>query len=153
MFVSDVASELNVAPGSVVVVRDEEWLVTGVDHTRDGSLLRVQGLSELVRDSAAAFYSNLDRIEVLDPAQATVVADDSPHYRRSRLWLESTLRKTAVPLDGASLTVSWASMTRIVPSIRAGSRVPWPSVVSSGGVMAAIQPGSSDASDPAGAHP
>ena len=35
-----------------------------------------------------------------------MVADDSPHYRRSRLWLEATLRKTAVPLDGAALTVS-----------------------------------------------
>ena len=101
-----VASELNVAPGSVVVVRDEEWLVTGVDHTQDGSLLRVQGLSELVRDTTAAFYEGLDVIEVLDPAQATVVADDSHYYRRSRLWLESTLRKTAVPLDGAALTVS-----------------------------------------------
>ena len=43
---------------------------------------------------------------MLDPAEATVVADDSPHYRRSRLWLEATLRKTAVPLDGTALTVS-----------------------------------------------
>ena len=101
-----VAEELNVAPGSVVVVRDEEWLVTGVEHTQDGWLVRVQGLSELVRDTTAAFYSGLDQIEVLDPAQATLVADDSHYYRRSRLWLESTLRKTAVPLDGAPLTVA-----------------------------------------------
>jgi len=103
---TDTTSDLNVAPGSVVVVRDEEWLVTGVEHTRDGWLVRVQGLSDLVRDSTAAFYSGLDTIEVLDPAQATLVADDSHYYRRSRLWLESTLRKTSVPLDGASLTVS-----------------------------------------------
>lgn len=101
-----VAADFNVAPGSVVVVRDEEWLVTGVEHTQDGWLVRVQGLSELVRDTTAAFYSALDDIEVLDPAQATVVPDDSHYYRRSRLWLESTLRKTAVPLDGAALTVA-----------------------------------------------
>lgn len=101
-----VAKELNVAPGSVVVVRDEEWLVTGVEHTQDGWLVRVLGLSELVRDTTAAFYSALDNIEVLDPAQATVVPDDSHYYRRSRLWLEATLRKTAVPLDGAALTVA-----------------------------------------------
>ena len=99
-------TEINVAPGSVVVVRDEEWLVTGVEHTWDGWLLRCQGLSELVRDTTASFYQGLDRIEVLDPAQATVVADDSHYYRRSRLWLEATLRKTAVPLDGIALTVS-----------------------------------------------
>jgi superfamily II DNA or RNA helicase len=101
----DVA-EINVAPGSVVVVRDEEWLVTGVEHTNDGWLLHCQGLSELVRDTTASFYQGLDLIEVLDPAQATVVADDSHYYRRSRLWLEATLRKTAVPLDGTALTVS-----------------------------------------------
>jgi superfamily II DNA or RNA helicase len=97
---------LNVAPGSVVVVRDEEWLVTGVEHTRDGALLTVQGLSELVRETTATFYERYDDIAVHDPAQATVLADPSPGYRRARLWLEATLRKTAVPLDVAELTVS-----------------------------------------------
>jgi hypothetical protein len=97
---------INVAPGSLVVVRDEEWLVTGVERTRDGRLLRCQGLSELVRDTTASFYEGLDRIQVLDPAQATVVADDSHYYRRSRLWLEASLRKTAVPLDGTPITIS-----------------------------------------------
>jgi superfamily II DNA or RNA helicase len=91
----------------VVIVRDEEWLVTGVEHTTDGRLLRCHGLSELVRDTTASFYEGLDTdLNVLDPAEATMVADDSPHYRRSRLWLEATLRKTAVPLDGTALTVS-----------------------------------------------
>jgi ERCC4-related helicase len=98
---------ISIAPGSVVIVRDEEWLVTGVEQTTDGRLLRCQGLSELVRDTTASFYEGLDAdLHVLDPAEASVVADDSPHYRRSRLWLEATLRKTAVPLDGAALTVS-----------------------------------------------
>ena len=36
----------------------------------------------------------------------TVVADDSPGYRRSRLWLEATLRKTALPVDDPDLAVS-----------------------------------------------
>jgi superfamily II DNA or RNA helicase len=99
-------ARFSIAPGSVVIVRDEEWLVTGVEHTTDGRLLRCQGLSELVRETTASFYEGLDPdLDVLDPAAATVVADDSPRYRRSRLWLESTMRKTAVPLDGAALTV------------------------------------------------
>jgi superfamily II DNA or RNA helicase len=101
------SARFSIAPGSVVIVRDEEWLVTGVEHTADGRLLSCQGLSELVRDTTASFYEGLDAdLRVLDPAEATVVADDSPHYRRSRLWLEATLRKTAVPLDGTALTVS-----------------------------------------------
>ena len=100
-------SAISIAPGSIVIVRDEEWLVTGVEHTTDGRLLRCQGLSELVRDTTASFYEGLDPdLHVLDPAQASVVADGSPQYRRSRLWLEATLRKTAVPLDGTALTVS-----------------------------------------------
>ena len=100
------SARFSIAPGSVVIVRDEEWLVAGVEQTSDGRLLRCQGLSELVRDTTASFYEGLDDIETLDPAAAIVVPDESPHYRRSRLWLEATLRKTAVPLDGSALTVS-----------------------------------------------
>ena len=101
---------LEVAPGSVVLVRDEEWLVTGVESTADGWLLTVQGLSELVRDTTATFYESLDDITVVDPAKTMVVGDDSPGYRRSRLWLEATLRKTALPVDDPSLTVSSESL-------------------------------------------
>ncbi|MFK5644884.1 SNF2-related protein [Ornithinimicrobium sp. LYQ121] len=94
------------APGSVVVVRDEEWLVTNVEQATDGALISVRGLTELVKDAPAMFYESLDDIEVLDPAEAKVVGDDSPGYRRSLLWLESTLRKTPLPVDDPSVTVS-----------------------------------------------
>lgn len=56
--------DLNVAPGSVVVIRDEEWLVTSAEQGADGWLVRVRGLSELVAETTAAFYSSLDAIEV-----------------------------------------------------------------------------------------
>ncbi len=94
------------APGMVVVVRDEEWLVTQVEETGDGLAISALGLSELVRGQDAVFYPALDSVEVIDPRQARVRADGSPHYRRSRLWLESMLRKTPVPLNEGSLTVS-----------------------------------------------
>jgi len=90
------------APGVVVVVRDEEWLITQVEETGDGPVISASGLSELVRGQDAVFYPALDAIEVSDPRQARVRADDSPRYRRSRLWLESMLRKTPVPLGDAS---------------------------------------------------
>lgn len=98
--------ELNVAPGSIVVVRDEEWLVTSAEQGSDGWLLRVRGLSELVADTTATFYDSLDRIEVLDPARAQVVPDGSSGYRDSRLWLEALLRKTPFPYGDQTLTVS-----------------------------------------------
>lgn len=103
------------APGSVVVVRDEEWLVRSTEETADGTLIRVQGLSELVRDLPAVFYENLDTITAKDPRDATVVADGSPWYRSSRLWLESTIRKTPVPLTDARLTVSTQALADPLP--------------------------------------
>jgi superfamily II DNA or RNA helicase len=99
-------AEPTFAPGSVVVVRDEEWLVTSVEDTADGPLVRVQGLGELVRDVTAAFYTRLDTVVPLDPAEAGVVADPSQQYRITRLWLESTFRKTAIPIAEPSLTVA-----------------------------------------------
>ncbi|MGM7669836.1 helicase-related protein [Microbacterium sp. A93] len=100
------AVTLTVAPGSVVVIRDEEWLVTSVEQTADGQLLSVRGLTELVRDTEATFYERHDDIQVLDPAAATVVGDSSPSHRTARLWLEATLRKSPLPVDDCSVTVS-----------------------------------------------
>lgn len=96
----------NVAPGSVVVVRDAEWLVTSTEMTTSGLLVRGQGLSELVRDATATFYSAIDEIVPLDPAAATVVADASGKYATAKLWLEATLRKAPVPMNAPNLTAS-----------------------------------------------
>ncbi|WP_337825958.1 helicase-related protein [Pseudonocardia sp. UM4_GMWB1] len=87
-------------------MRDEDWFVQSTEQTADGLLVHVRGLTELVRDTTASFYASLDKIEPLDPAQAQVVADASPHYRTARLWVESTFRKTPIPLGDRSLTVA-----------------------------------------------
>ncbi|MFY2860040.1 hypothetical protein ACOJVU_09650 [Mycobacterium sp. THU-M104] len=93
--------DLNIAPGSIVVIRDEQWLVTSAERGADGWLVRVRGLSELVADTTADFYSSLDKIEPQDPKQAKVIADGSSGYRDARLWLEALLRKTPVPANTA----------------------------------------------------
>lgn len=82
--ITSVRTQLNVAPGSVVRVGDEEWLVTAAEPSVDGTLVRVQVLTELVRDTTTAFYSGLDTIEVVDPAKSKIVADDTPNYRKAR---------------------------------------------------------------------
>ncbi|TWS20025.1 DEAD/DEAH box helicase [Tsukamurella asaccharolytica] len=84
------------APGSIAVVRDQEWLVTAVEPTADGFFVHVTGLSELVRDTSAVFSTALDRIDEVDPTAVTVVADPSERFRRSRLWLEAMFRKTPI---------------------------------------------------------
>ncbi len=84
------------APGARVVVRDAEWLVRSVDRTvTGGQRLNVIGISELVRDKEAVFLTEIDAdIQILDPADARLVADDSGNYRSSLLFMESLLRKT-----------------------------------------------------------
>lgn len=94
------------APGATVIVRDEEWLVTNVARATDGWMITVRGRSEYVKDKPATFFSRLDDIRVFDPAAVTVKADDSPGYRRTRLWLETIMRQTPVPLHQDKLAVA-----------------------------------------------
>jgi len=92
---------LSFAPGSRVVIRDEEWLIRRVDPSTDGGwLLTCDGVSELVRGRVALFLTELeDQIEVLDPAETKLIIDDSPTYTASLLYLES-MRRHSVANDG-----------------------------------------------------
>src|SRR5699024_9583073 len=101
----------NAAPGSVVVIRDQEWLITHLELATDGRLVHVQGLSELVKDTEATFSTALDDITDTNSRHTHVIADDSPGYRKSRLWLEATLRKTAVPATDPRLTDAHRGLT------------------------------------------
>ena len=84
-----------VAPGARVLIRDEEWLIRRVDPASDGGeLLVCDGVSDLVRGRSAQFLTRLeDRVDVLDPAQTRLVADDSSHFNASMLYIESVLRR------------------------------------------------------------
>ena len=84
------------APGSRVVIRDEEWLVRRVDPSSDGGhLLTCDGISELVRSKSALFLTALEGpIEVLDPATTQLVTDTSPQYSAALLTIESQRRRT-----------------------------------------------------------
>src|SRR5262249_19731675 len=93
-------SEAVLAPGARVVVRDEEWLVRGsVPVATGGYAVRVVGMSELVRNQERSFLTTVEEefgggIQEMRPEATEVVADNSPQYRRSRLYLESLLRRT-----------------------------------------------------------
>ena len=83
------------APGARLLIRDEEWLVkTALPTNTGGTAVRVVGLSELVRNHEAIFLTELDKIVEMKPEETQLVGDDSPQYRRSRLYLESLLRRT-----------------------------------------------------------
>ena len=90
--------EQRFAPGVQVRIRDEQWLVRKVDQASPGVwILDVTGVSAFVRGTEATFYTDLDRPEVLKPERTRLVADDSPHHRRARVYLEAVIRKTPLP--------------------------------------------------------
>lgn len=104
------------APGTLVEIRDELWLVERSERSSDGGwYVDVQGLSDLVRGTSATFADTIDEIVALDPEQATVKPDTSPRYRDSRLWLEATLRKSSVPLAEPRLTVATQGLVDALP--------------------------------------
>ncbi|MFF4230376.1 SNF2-related protein [Streptomyces sp. NPDC001820] len=81
--------------GTVIEVRDEEWLVRNSHEVRPGEfLIKAVGASELVRGHEAVFLTSLDRPTVLRPEDTELVADPSEGFRRGRLLLEAVLRKT-----------------------------------------------------------
>ncbi|MGC5258216.1 DEAD/DEAH box helicase [Gordonia sp. DT218] len=98
----------DIAAGERVIVRDEEWLVRAVRATEfDGTRVEVTGVSELVRDQDAIFFDHpeLDRVDRLNPKDGRPVADTSPGFRQTRLWLESVRRGSPVPAADTRITV------------------------------------------------
>src|SRR4051794_30964140 len=94
-------------PGAQVLVRDEQWLVRKVTHTRhDGWMIEVTGVSSFVRGTDAVFYDRLDDVRILDPNKTELVPDDSPNHRRARLFLEAVIRKTPLPQTERGLALT-----------------------------------------------
>jgi superfamily II DNA or RNA helicase len=84
------------APGSRVVIRDEEWLVRRIDPSSDGGhLLTCDGVSELIKGREGLFLTEMeDEVKVLDPATTELEFDDSSHFDRSFLYLEAKMRRS-----------------------------------------------------------
>lgn len=88
-------------PGMRVIIRQEEWMVRKTEKNTLGNYaLYCVGISPLVKDREQVFLSDLeeDNIEIVDPRNVTLVADKSPHFRQSQLYIESQWRQQ-VPTD------------------------------------------------------
>jgi hypothetical protein len=82
-------------PGMRVTCRDAEWLVTRVEAAGSyrHQIVFCTGVDDLTRGHEAAFLTQLDRIEEIDPRQTRLVRDESNGYARARLFLEVQLRQ------------------------------------------------------------
>nr|WP_312892734.1 DEAD/DEAH box helicase [Allostreptomyces psammosilenae] len=88
-------------------MRDEEWLVRNATRTADdGDRIEAVGISEFVRDQEAVFFTGLDEVELMDPRRTRLISDDSPNFRRGRLFLEAVLRKTPLPQSERGLALA-----------------------------------------------
>ncbi|WP_328344549.1 DEAD/DEAH box helicase [Streptomyces violaceus] len=85
--------------GTVIEVRDEEWVVRNSSRERPGEfVIEATGASELVRGQEARFLvPTLDQPRILRPEDTKLIPDKSQNFRRSRLFLEAVLRKTPLP--------------------------------------------------------
>lgn len=87
------------APGMRTIIRDEEWMIKKIEtNTLGNKSLYCVGISPLVKDKEAIFLTDLEDIQIVDPAQVHLVADQSPFYKRTLLYLESQWRQQ-IPTD------------------------------------------------------
>lgn len=87
------------APGMRAVIRDEEWLIKRIETNSLGhQVLHCVGVTPLVKDRDAIFLTDLEQIQIVDPASIQLIADSSPFFKRSLLYLESQWRQQ-LPTD------------------------------------------------------
>jgi superfamily II DNA or RNA helicase len=87
--------------GARIKVRDAEWVVGHVERgTSSGAIVHAVGLSGIVRDKNAIFVETIENtrgrgIKVVDPAEVSLVPDNSSGFVDTLLHLEAALRKSA----------------------------------------------------------
>ena len=102
------------APGMRAIIRDEEWMIKKIDKNSLGNkTLHCIGISPLVKDKEAIFLTDLEQIQVVNPAEVTLVPDSSPFYKRTLLFLESQWRQK-IPTD-ADLHVGHRAAMDLMP--------------------------------------
>ena len=87
------------APGMRIIIRDEEWMVKKIEKNNLGNkTLHCVGISTLVKDKEAIFLTDLEKITLVNPAEIKLIADSSPFFRRTQLYIESQWRQK-IPTD------------------------------------------------------
>ncbi len=112
-----------VAPGATVLVRGEEWQVTRSEVFAASGVTVVEcvGRSELVRETTATFFSDLDSIVPFDPTDTVFVLDESEGCRSGRLYIESLRRRSPLPLTDTTMRAGHLALIDDLPY----QREPW----------------------------
>ena len=90
-------------PGTPIRARGEEWLVQEASPAGDHWFVTAVGVSGIVRDQVATFYTAIEDVSVSDPAKTKVIVDTSNRHVDAKLWLDATVRRSPVPTQHAGL--------------------------------------------------
>jgi SNF2 family DNA or RNA helicase len=87
--------------GQRISARGEDFIITSTNNNHDGSfLIDAEGISELVKGKRFSFDTSLDLdIKPVDPINTQLVADTDSGYRKTKLFLETQIRNSAIFSD------------------------------------------------------
>ena len=102
------------APGMRTIIRDEEWMIKKIEKNSLGNrALHCIGISPLVKEKEAIFLTDLEKIQIVNPAEVKLIPDTSPFYKRTLLFLESQWRQQ-IPTD-ANLHIGHRAAMDLMP--------------------------------------
>jgi ERCC4-related helicase len=87
----EIKSFASITPGVRITVRGEDFLVTKSNF----NIVEVEGISELVYGKKFSFDLSIEDFDRIAPENITLIKDDSTNYRKSKLFIETTLRNSS----------------------------------------------------------
>ncbi len=88
---------MNFTPGQRITNRDEDFIINDAVENNGKWILKVEGISELVKSKRYIFDTNIDKgIRVLDPKKTLLVADVDYGYRKTKLFVENQIRNSSI---------------------------------------------------------
>lgn len=106
----------NLAPGTRITARGEEWVVRSCSREpelENARVIKCEGVSGFLRGVSATFIDAFDHIEIVDPLDIDFVVDQSRKFRDAKLWIDVWARKV-VPVDG-SLAIGHRAVVDTLP--------------------------------------
>src|SRR5690606_30213366 len=88
---------MNFTPGQRITNRDEDFIIQDCSENQGNWILKVEGISELVKGKRFVFDTQIDKeIKVLDPRETKLVPDIDSGYRKTKLFIENQIRNSSV---------------------------------------------------------
>ncbi|AEW01069.1 ATP-dependent helicase [Niastella koreensis] len=96
---------MNFTSGQRITNRDEDFIINEAIDNNGSWILKVEGISELVKGKRFVFDTHIDKeIRVLNPIDTELIADTDYGYRKTKLFIENQMR--SAPVYSKQITVA-----------------------------------------------